>query len=288
MLVLVGWAIVLSAVIGGFAFLGGYIPALWQPGEYFVIGGAALGYLVAGSPPALLKMVGAKIKVALTGSPYNRQRFIDLISMLYELLMIAREQGVMGIEDHVTNPQTSTIFSKYPSFLADHHAVAFMQDAMRPIIDGKVKGDQLKATLEADLNRIFAHNAGPVNVINKAADACPGMGIVAAVLGIVITMGSLGSGDKAEIGHHVASALTGTFLGILVCYGFLQPLALNIEFLNEDELAYYEAMGSIIVSYATGSPPIMAAEAGRRVIPPDRQPSSEELEQYLKSLVKKN
>lgn len=283
MLVIIGWLIVSGAVMGGFMYSGGRPASLFVIGEYMIILGVAIGYLVAASPMHILKMMVSKILTALKGSPYSRDMYIDIIKPLYELFMVAREQGVVGIEEHVANPHESIIFKKYPKFLADHHAVAFMQDALRPIIDGRVKGDQLKATLDEDLDRIYGHNAHPVSVMTKMGDALPGIGIVAAVLGIVITMGSIG-GSKEEIGHHVASALVGTFLGILVSYGFVQPLVTNIEFINEDELSFYQVMSNVIVSYAAGAPPMMAAESGRRAIPGDRQPTSEELEALLKSL----
>lgn len=283
MLVIIGWLIVTGAVLGGFMYSGGRPMALFVIGEYAIILGVALGYMVAASPMHVLKLALSKVLTAFKGSPYSKDMYLDVIKPLYELFMVAREQGVVGIEEHVANPHESVIFKKYPKFLADHHAVAFMQDALRPIIDGRVKGDQLKATLDEDLDRIYAHNAHPVAVMSKIGDALPGIGIVAAVLGIVITMSSIG-GSKEEIGHHVASALVGTFLGILVSYGYMQPLITNIEFINDDELNYYQVMSNVIVSYAAGAPPMMAAESGRRAIPSDRQPTSEELEALLKSV----
>jgi chemotaxis protein MotA len=286
MLVLIGWGIVTACVIGGFMMEKGNPLSLFVPAEYFVIIGVFVGYIVAASPMYLLKIMAGKILLSLKGSPYSKDMYLDAIKPLYELLMLAREQGVVGIEEHVVDPNNSSIFKKYPRFLHHHETVSFMQDALRPIIDGRVKGEQLKAALQDDLDRMHAYHYQPVMVMTKAGDALPGIGIVAAVLGIIITMGSIG-GDKAEIGHHVASALVGTFLGILVSYGFIQPLVTNIEFINADELSYYEVLANVIISYATGASPIMAAESGRRAIPADRQPGSEELEKILKDLVKR-
>ncbi len=282
----VGYIITLAAVIGGFMMSGGNPAKLFVLSEYVVIIGALIGYVVGGAPVPLIKLLVSKIISAMKGSPFKKQMYLDIISMLYELLMVAREQGVVGIEEHVVNPEASSIFTKYPSFLHDHHAVAFMQDAMRPIIDGKVKGDQMKAALEDELNRIHHHIGQPPQLLSKAGDALPAIGIVAAVLGIIITMSHLG-GDKQEIGAHVSSALTGTLLGIFAAYSFVQPLCIAIELANEDEMAYYEVMSGMIVAYATGSPPIMAAEAGRKSIPSDRKPTSEELETMLKELGRK-
>jgi chemotaxis protein MotA len=283
MLVIIGWLIVGGAVIGGFMYSGGRPASLFVIGEYMIILGVFIGYMVGASPVPILKLIIAKVIQSLKGTPYGKDMYLDVIKPLYELFMVAREQGVVGIEEHVANPHESAIFKKYPRFLSNHHAVCFMQDALRPIIDGRVKGDQLKETLEEDLDRIYEHNAHATNVMTKAGDALPGIGIVAAVLGIVITMGSIG-GSKEEIGHHVASALVGTFLGILVSYGFVQPLISSIEFINADELSFYQVMSNVIVSYASGAPPMMAAEAGRKAIPEDRQPGSEELETLLKAL----
>lgn len=282
----VGYIVTLAAVIGGFMIAGGSPKSLFVLSEYIIILGALTGYVVGAAPPAMIKLLIAKAIGALKGSPFKKQMYLDVISMLYELLMVAREQGVVGIEEHVVNPEASSIFTKYPSFLHDHHAVAFMQDAMRPIIDGKVKGEQMKAALDDELGRIHHHHAQPCQVLTKAADALPAIGIVAAVLGIIITMGNLG-GDKQSIGNSVAHALTGTLLGIFAAYSFVQPLVIAMELANEDELAYFEVMAGMIVAYATGSPPIMAAEAGRKSIPSDRKPTSEELETLLKELGRK-
>ncbi len=282
----VGYLITIAAVIGGFMMSGGKPSSLFVLSEYVVILGALAGYVVGAAPVPIIKLLVSKIIQAMKGSPFKKQMYLDIISMLYELLMVAREQGVVGIEEHVVNPEASSIFTKYPSFLHDHHAVAFMQDAMRPIIDGKVKGDQMKAALEDELNRIHHHIGQPPQILAKAGDALPAIGIVAAVLGIIITMGNLG-GDKQSIGNSVAHALTGTLLGIFAAYSFVQPLCISIELANEDELAYYEVMSGMIVAYATGSPPIMAAEAGRKSIPSDRKPTSEELETMLKELGRK-
>ncbi len=286
MLLILGWLIVGASVVGGFLISGGHLVTLFVLGEYVVILGVCIGYILAASPLPVLKVMFQKILRGLRGSPYSRNVYIDLVKALYELFMMGREQGVLGIEEHVLQPQTSAIFQKYPSFLHDHHAVAFLHDNLRPLMDGKAKVDQIKEVLEQQLDRLHAHHAQPISVLTKVGDAMPGIGIVAAVLGIIITMASIG-GDKAAIGHHVASALTGTFLGILISYGFIQPLTINLEFLDVDEMAYYEVMGHIIVAYAAGLPPVAGAESGRQAIPEDRRPGCEELEALLKGINRK-
>ncbi|MEM9400643.1 MAG: motility-associated protein [Verrucomicrobiota bacterium] len=286
MQVLVGWIIVLGCVLGGFAYSGGNPAHLVVIGEYIIIIGVSLGYVFGACPMSYLKLLINQVLTAFKGSPYKQKAYVDLISAFYELFMIAREQGVIGIEDHVVNPQNSAVFKKYPSFLNNSLAVAFAQNALKPIIDGRIKGDQVKHLLHEEMERIEHRNEQPLHVATKAADAMPGIGIVAAVLGIIITMSHI-SGDKTTIGVKVAHALVGTFLGILISYGFLQPLISAMEFNNADEKQYYEVLTNIISSYATGAPPIMAAESGRRAIPSDRQMPSEQLEEQLKALSKK-
>lgn len=287
MLLLLGYGIVLFAVIGGFMYSGGDPHHLFVLGEYLIIIGVGIGYVVGGCPGHVLKLIVKKVTQCISGSPYTKETFLDLVKAHYELLMIAREQGVVGIEEHVMTPHESPVFKKYPTFLGNEHAVRFMQDALKPIIDGRLKADQLKSSLHEELDRMFNRNHHPVNILTKVFDAMPGVGIVAAVLGIIITMDAI-AGPKDQIGAKVAHALVGTFLGLLIGYGFGQPLVMRVEFLNEDELSYYEVMSAIIVSYATGSPPLMACEVGRRAIPEDRQPTSEELEEMLKTLIQRN
>ncbi len=286
MLLIIGWLVVSGSILGGFTFSGGHVASLFVVGEYLIIVGVAAGYTVAASPLPVLKMMVGKILGTFKGSRFNKNFYLDAVKGLYELLMVAREQGVVGIEEHVLHPEESVIFKKYPRFLADHHAITFMQDGLRPVIDGKVKPDQLKGMLESDLDRMHAQHAQPITVLSKVGDAMPGIGIVAAVLGIIITMASI-AGDKAEIGEHVAHALVGTFLGILISYGFVQPLTTNIEFQNEDELSFFEVIMNMITAYASGASPMDAAESGRRAIPADRQISNEELEKTLKELITK-
>jgi chemotaxis protein MotA len=192
---------------------------------------------------------------------------------------------MIALEEHVTSPQTSTILNRYPNFSRNKHAVELLCGALRPIIDGKVKPDQLKMLLEVQMDSMEAEHHKPVSVLTKAADAMPGFGIVAAVLGIVVTMGSI-AGPIEEIGHHVAAALVGTFLGILISYGFLNPLAVNMEFVGEAELAYSKCIASSVVGFANGMAPIMAVEMARRGLESDIRPSAEELEKMLKSIGK--
>lgn len=262
----------------------GKIAALWQPAEVVVICGAAAGALVIMSPMKVLKDLVTQIIGALKGAPYNKAAYEDLLKALYELFLLGRRNGMIALEEHVSNPSTSSIFTKYPKFSSNHHAIEFLCGGLRPVIDGKIKPDQLKLLLEVELETAEDEHHKPISVLTKTADAMPGFGIVAAVLGIVVTMASI-NGPVEEIGNHVAAALVGTFLGILISYGFLNPLAVTLEFNGASELAFFRCMASSIVGFANGLAPIMAIEVARRGLTSDVKPSAEDLETMLKSIV---
>src|ERR1041385_2165808 len=285
MIVIIGAIIVTASVLGGFAMAGGNIFALLQPSEFIVIGGAAFGALVIMSPKKVLIDMCKQAMATLKGSPYGRHTYEELFKALYELFMLGRRNGMVALEEHVMNPESSSIFTKYPAFLKNHHAVALLCGGLRPIIDGKVKPDQLKLLLEIELDAMDDEHHKPIDVLTKTADAMPGFGIVAAVLGIVVTMSSI-SGPIEQIGHHVAAALVGTFLGILLSYGFLNPLCVNMEFNGEAEMAYSRCIASSVVGFANGMAPIMAVEMARRGLESDVRPNADDLEKILKSVGK--
>ena len=285
MIIIIGAIIVFVSVLGGFVMAGGHPGALIQISEFVVICGAAGGALIIMSPKKVLKDLFHGIIAALKGAPHDRAAYEELFKALYELFMLARRNGMIALEEHVTNPHNSTILAKYPAFSSNKEAVDLLCGALRPIIDGKVKPDQLKMLLEVQMDSMEAENHKPVSVLTKAADAMPGFGIVAAVLGIVVTMGSI-AGPIEEIGHHVAAALVGTFLGILLSYGFLNPLAVNMEFIGEAEMAYSKCIASSVVGFANGMAPIMAVEMARRGLESDMRPTADELERMLKTLGK--
>jgi chemotaxis protein MotA len=285
MIIIVGAIIVLGSVIGGFIMAGGHPGALIQISEFVVICGSAGGALVIMSPKKVLLDMIHQIIGALKGAPHNKAAYEELFKALYELFMLARRNGMIALEEHVTAPGSSSIFAKYPAFSGNKHSIDLLCGALRPIIDGKVKPDQLKMLLDIQIESMEAEHHKPVSVLTKAADAMPGFGIVAAVLGIVVTMGSI-AGPIEEIGHHVAAALVGTFLGILISYGFLNPLAVNMEFLGEAELAYSRCIASSVVGFANGMAPIMAVEMARRGLESDLRPTSDELEALLKGVGK--
>ena len=282
MIITIGALIVLASVLGGFMMGGGHPGALIQISEFVVICGSALGALIIMSPKKILIDMVKQMLGAFKGAPHNRNAYDELFKALYELFMLGRRNGMLALEEHVMNPESSSIFTKYPAFMANHHGIELLCGSLRPIIDGKVKPDQLKVLLDIELEAMEEEHHKPVSVLTKTADAMPGFGIVAAVLGIVITMGSI-SGPVTEIGHHVAAALVGTFLGILISYGFLNPLAVNLEFNGQSEMTYAKCIATSVIGFATGMAPIMAVEAARRALDSDMRPTADELEAMLKA-----
>jgi chemotaxis protein MotA len=282
MIIIVGSLIVLGSVLGGFVMAGGHVGALMHLSEWVIIVGSALGALIIMSPKHVLIQLIQQSLQSFKGTPFTRTAYEELFMVLYELFVLGRRNGMIALEDHVMNPKTSAIFTKYPKFLGNHHAVTFFCDSLRPVVDGKVKPDQLKGLLESELeNAENEHHAAPA-VLTKAADAMPGFGIVAAVLGIVITMGSI-AGPAEQIGHKVAAALVGTFLGIFISYGFMNPLAVNIEFVNASHHAYLRCIASAVIAFANGMAPLMAIEVARRGLNSDVRPEMDELETKLKA-----
>lgn len=283
MIIILGVIIVFASVCGGFVMAGGHPIALYHPSEFVVICGAAFGAMVLMSPFKVITDLFKQILRALKGAPYSKTAYEELFKALYELFMMGRRSGMVALEEHVTNPDESSIFTKYPTFHKNHHAIQFLCNGLRPIIDGKIKPDQLKVLLEIEMHAMEEEHEKPVGVLTKSADAMPGFGIVAAVLGIVITMASI-AGPIEQIGEKVAAALVGTFLGIFISYGIMNPLAVNLEFVNMAEMTYIRCIASSVVGFANGMSPIMAVEVARRGLSSEVKPTSDGLEAMLKSL----
>ncbi len=283
MIIIIGAIVVCLCVFGGFVIGGGHLMVLIHPNELLIIGGGALGALLIMSPIKVLKEIVSGMKLCLKGAPHGRGAYEELLKVLYELFMLGRRSGMIALEEHVLEPQKSSIFKKYPDFVKNHEAVEFLCGSLRPIIDGKIKPDQLRLLLDAELDQLEVEHHAPVDVLTRTADAMPGFGIVAAVLGIIITMASI-SGPVEEIGVEVAAALVGTFLGILLAYGFLSPLALNLQFIKAAELDYTKCIAACVTGFAGGMAPITAVELGRRGLSSDLRPSADEMETMLKSI----
>jgi chemotaxis protein MotA len=277
MFAIIGILVVIGAVVGGYMMEHGKLLVLMQPAELIIIGGAAAGTLLIANPISTVIAILKGMIAVLKGSPYTKASYLETLKMLNELFMLARKQGMVKLEEDIEDPPKSEVFKKYPKFLANHHAVHFICDTIRMSISGGVPAFDLDQMMEMDMEIHHHHGSTPINSLSTVADALPGLGIVAAVLGVVITMGALG-GPPEEIGHKVAAALVGTFLGILLCYGFLGPLALNMGKMNDSELDYLRCLRQGVIAFVKGSAPVLAVEFARRSIPGDYRPSFKELE----------
>ncbi len=277
MFAIIGILVVLGAVVGGYLMEQGKLLVLMQPAELVIIGGAAAGTLLIANPISTVVAIMKGMLAVLKGSPYTKASYLDTLKMLNELFMQARKAGIVKLEEDVEDPQKSAVFSKYPMFLANHHAVDFICDTIRMSISGGVPAFDLDQMMEMDMEVHHHEAAGPVAALSTVADALPGLGIVAAVLGVVITMGALG-GPPEAIGHKVAAALVGTFLGILLCYGFLGPLASNMTKMNDAELDYLRCLRQGVIAFVKGSAPVLAVEFARRSVPGEFRPSFKDLE----------
>lgn len=283
MFLIIGIILVLLCVIGGFIMIDGPLGVLMQPAEFVVIIGAVVGATLAANPIKFLMRVIALLPKAMKGSPYNKQSYSEVLQMQYEVFINSKKGGMLSIEEDVNSPFTSQILTKYPHFIADHHAVEFFCDAMKMMVNGACSTEELEIMLEAEMET--HHEEGNVvpTLLQRASDALPGLGIVAAVLGIVVTMQHL-DGPPEELGQHVAAALVGTFLGLLFSYGLLAPIAANIENLSHDESKYLSCIKVGIVSFVNGAAPITAIEFARKTIFSFDRPSSTELEPLLKEI----
>ncbi|HMJ88282.1 MAG TPA: flagellar motor stator protein MotA [Candidatus Acidoferrum sp.] len=282
MIIIIGAIIVIASVIGGFLMAGGHLGSLMHLSELIIIAGSALGALIIMSPKKILIDLVKGIIGALKGTPYNRTSYDELFKALYELFLVGRRSGMIALEEHVLTPENSSIFKKYPGVLKNKHAVEFLCGGLRPIIDGKIKPEQLHGLMELELVRMEDEHHAPISVLTKAADAMPGFGIVAAVLGIVITMGAI-AGPIEQIGHKVGAALVGTFLGIFISYGFMNPLAVNMEFIGVAETRYSRCIATCIIAFAGGMAPLMACEMGRRALSNELRGTADEMEAMLKA-----
>jgi chemotaxis protein MotA len=277
MFTIIGIVIVFGAVLAGFLMEKGPIAVLIQPSEFVIIAGAAFGTLLAANPVHVLKKIASGLAGLLGGSKFSKNQYIDSLKMMFNLFNKARKDGLVGIESDVEEPEKSPVFSKYPSFLKNSHFRSFVCDTMRTAITGGVSSHDVDQMMELDME---VHHAGartPTAALSTMADALPGLGIVAAVLGVVLTMSSLG-GPPEEIGHKVAAALVGTFLGILLCYGMVGPLAAKMSKQVEEEHAYYHVLRVVMLSYIKGMSPLLSIEMGRRAIPDHVRPSFQEVE----------
>ena len=283
MYLIIGAIVVVASMVGGFTMVGGKLLSLWHVNEIIVICGCALGAYVIATPPKVMKGAMQSTIALLKGPKYQRTDYVDLLKLIYEILMKMRREGTMAIEDHVENPERSAIFQKYPKIAADHHMLTFITDCLRLMIGGSMSPHELESLLEYELETHHQEALEPAHSVQKVADALPGFGIVAAVLGIILTMSIVGSAPPAEIGQKVASALVGTFLGIFLAYGFVGPVATAMENRAHDEGKAFEVVKMALVASLRGYPPSVAIEFARKLLFSGVRPSFQDLEADLKA-----
>jgi chemotaxis protein MotA len=283
MLILVGALIVLGSTLGGFMLAGGHPLVLLQVSEFVTILGVATGVLVIASPAHVLKEILHKVKSAISGKSAGEDEFVELLKLLYEIFMVGRRNGLIALEEHVMDPKKSAIFQRYPSVIDHHERLEFLCNGLKPVIDGKIKPDQLEDLMVAELDAKAVEAEHPVHILQMVGDSLPGIGIVAAVLGIINTMASISEGPE-KVGEHVAAALTGTLLGIFIAYGFVNPLANRVKFNNASDEQFLKCIMQAVAGFAKGLAPLTAVEIARRSLDRNVQPNGDELEASLKTL----
>ena len=281
MFALLGMLVVVGSVLAGYLASHGNLAALWQPFEVLIICGAALGAFMTANPLALQKKVLFMLPQILLGSRHNKVFYLQLLSLVYCLFQKSRQEGFLSIEDDIESPFVSDLFLAFPEVLRDHEVVNFLTDNYRIFTLTGLPSHEIDAIMEAEIEQIEEELVAPSHAVNKVAEALPGFGIVAAVLGIVITMGSIG-GPMEEIGAHVAAALVGTFLGVFFAYGFVGPMSSHLESLGAHELKAYLCIRASLTSAVAGYAPPVAVESGRKLLPTDLRPSFADLADYLR------
>jgi chemotaxis protein MotA len=282
MFVIIGWVVVLVAVVGSFVFEGGHVLALLQPFELMCIFGAAIGAFIVTNPPKVIKAVLAALPSCFRPATYGKDKYLQLIALLYELLQKGRQDGLLALEADVNDPAASPIFAKYPTVKDDPHLTEFIIDYLRMMLSGNLNVLEIQELMDAELDTHHAEQAVPPAAIQRMADALPAYGIVAAVMGVVHTMGSVGQPPKV-LGEMVAAALVGTFLGILLGYGFVGPLAGVLEANALENAKPYECVKTVLLASMSGYSPTIAVEFGRKVLFTVDRPSFQELEDAVKN-----
>lgn len=281
MKLIIGLVVVFAAVLGGFMLSGGHVLALWQPNELVVIGGAAFGAFVISNSGKTIKTVFAAIPLLLKGSKFSKALYLELLGLMFDLFTKARKEGLMALEADIEEPKESVIFKKYPKILADHHVMDFISDYLRLMVGGNMNPFELENLMDLELETHHHSSLAAPTAMTQVSDALPGFGIVAAVLGIVITMGHIG-GPPEELGHHVGSALVGTFLGILMAYGFVGPMANSLSDIAHEEGKFYQCIKVCLMANLNGYAPQIAVEFGRKSISSSERPGFSELENHIK------
>jgi chemotaxis protein MotA len=285
MFIIIGTIIVLASVVAGYLMEHGNLSVLFQPAELVIIGGAALGALIIASPLRVIKMIISSLLRALTGKSVSRADYMDSLLMLSKIFTKIRKEGLVSIEADVDNPEESKIFSAHPVFLKNHHAVALVTDTLRTVMTTSISSYELEAMLDNELEAHHEEISAPAKTLNTTADGLPGLGIVAAVLGVVLTMGKIKEPPEV-LGASIGAALVGTFLGVLLCYGVVGPISKNLEVIAADDKDYLNVLKVGLVSFIGGAAPQIAVEFARRAIPGHSKPPFIEVEEALRALKK--
>ena len=281
MLVIIGYILVVASVFGGFALAGGHIASLFQPVELLMIGGAALGAFFVGNNGKAIKATLKAIPSVFKGSKYTKALYMELMTLLFEILTKVRKEGLMSIESDIDAPEESAIFTKYPAVLSDHHIIEFITDYLRLMVSGNMDAFQIENLMDNEIDTHHAEGEVPVHCVNKIGDGLPAFGIVAAVMGVVHTMASVGL-PPAELGILIANALVGTFLGILLAYGFVSPIASLLEHKLHESSKVFQCIKVTLLASLNGYAPALAVEFGRKVLFSTERPSFSELEDHIK------
>lgn len=280
MMILVGAVVVFACVLGAYTAHGGHLGVLWQPLEVVIICGSAIGAFIIGNTKKILSSVGEALGHAFKGGIYGKQDFIDLLSLQFAIFKLMKTKGILELESHIENPQQSSIFSKYPNFLHDHHALEFFCDYLRMLTMGSENPHQMEDLMNQELEVHHGERHAVAAAIQNMGDSFPALGIVAAVLGVIHTMGSINQPPEV-LGHLIGAALVGTFLGILMAYGFVGPIAGLLNSIYASEGKYYECMKSGILAYMNGYAPAVAVEFARKSIEHNFRPTFYELEKAV-------
>jgi chemotaxis protein MotA len=281
MFVIIGLVVVAVAVVVGFTLAGGNLILLIQISEFITIGGAAIGSLLIASPLSLIKKIVATLPKMFKSAKNSKEDYLEMLKSFSDLFLIAQREGLLAIEKHIEAPEKSEILSKNSKFISDKHRLNFFCDTMKVMLAGSVPPHELEGLMDAEIETFEKENRPVYETISRVGDSLPGLGIVAAVLGIIVTMGSINAGAEV-VGEKVAAALVGTFLGVLLAYGFVNPMAANIALIFEEQTQDLQIIKSYILAYSKGNPPFVAAEIARRTIFSDERPTFLELETNLR------
>ncbi|MGD9741845.1 MAG: flagellar motor stator protein MotA [Dongiaceae bacterium] len=283
MFVIIGAVVVIASVIGGYTAMGGHLAVLIQPFEAVIIVGAAVGAFVIGNPPFVLKRTVNAVLRILKGAKHNKESYIELLSLLYQIFKLAKTKGMLALESHVENPEESTLFQQFPKFASDHHALVFLCDYLRMLTLGTDNPHQIEALIDEELDTHHQEQLQVSNAIQSMADGMPALGIVAAVLGVIKTMGSITEPPEV-LGHLIGGALVGTFLGVFLSYGFLAPLAVACKSADDAEAKYLQCIKAGILAHMQGNPPAVSVEFARKALLENVRPTFYEVEEAVQAL----